>query len=277
MTKWFWVFLLPLALAVGTLTATTQDARSLAVKGHTTFVEVLGGDEARLPEAIKYMEDARNLNPADTTNLYNLGRAYFYDSVTKGNVESAGKAERTIASLLELKPDDTRALSFHGSVLTAISGGKDIAMFMKGAGEMKTAVEKAPKNINNRIVIALTSENFPPQALAAMGNYDNLKDLEIVRDAFNGQTFYYAPHADVVMKAMVGDAYRKKGDMSKARENFEAALTVPKPAKAGDKAGREIIDAAIRGRMNGGEKALLSGPLSGCHSCHLNAPEKLLR
>jgi tetratricopeptide (TPR) repeat protein len=277
MTKWFWVFLLPLALAVGTLTGTTQDAKSLAAKGHTTFVEVLGGDEAKLPEAIKYLENALNTNPGDATNLYNLGRAYFYDSVTKGNTESATKAERTIARLMELKPDDTRALSFHGSVLTAMSRGKDIAMFMRGAGEMKLAVEKAPNNINNRIVIALTSQNFPPEALAAMGNYDNLKDLEFVRDAFNGQTFYYAPHADVMMKALVGDAYRRKGDMAKARENFEAALAVSKPAKVGDRAGREIIDAAIRDRMNGGEKALLSGPLSGCHSCHLNAAEKLLQ
>ncbi len=277
MTKWFWVFLLPLTLAVVTSTATTQDANSLAIKGHSTFVEVLGGDEAKLGDAIKLMEEARELDPANTSNLYNLGRVYFYDSVTKGNRESAVKAERIIAKLQELKPADTRALSFHGSVLTFLSGGSDIGMFMKGAQEMKSAIEKDPKNINNRIVLALTSTNFPPQALAAMGNYDNLQDLEFVRDAFNGQNFYYAPHADVMMKAFVGEAYRRKGDLAKARENYSAALAVAQPTKAGDKAGREIIDAAIRLSMNGGEKPLASGALSGCHSCHLNAPEKLLR
>ena len=277
MTKWFLLFLLPLTLAVATLTATTQDANTLAVKGHTTFLEVLGGDVGKFDEAIKLMEQARDLDPANTSNLYNLGRAYFYDALTNNKPESALKAEKTIAKLMELKPSDTRALSFHGSLLTAMSAGKDVAMFMKGAQEMKAAIEKDPKNINNRIVLALTSQNFPPQALAAMGNYDSLQDLEFVRDAFNGQTFYYAPHADVMMKAFVADAYRRKGDQAKARENFEAALAVPKPSKTGDKAGRELIDAAIRARMNGGEKPLASGALSGCHSCHLNAPEKLLR
>jgi cytochrome c2 len=110
-----------------------------------------------------------------------------------------------------------------------------------------------------------------------MGNYDALKDLEFVRDAFNGQTFYYAPHADVVMKALVGEAYKTRGDEVKAKANFEAALAVPKPAKAGERAGRDVLDNLIRTRLNGGDTPIGSGVFSGCHSCHLNAPDKLLR
>jgi tetratricopeptide (TPR) repeat protein len=277
MRTWFVLSILIVSIAIGTLGATGQDAKQLAAKGHEVFVEVLGGDQAKYAEAVKYMEQSRQLDPANTNNLYNLARAYFYDALTTNNSDSATKAEQTLAKLIELKPTDTRALAFHGSILTSISGGKDIPKFMQGASEMKAAIEKDPQNINNRIVLPFTARNFPPQALAAMGNYDALKDLEFVRDAFNGQTFYYAPHADVVMKALVGEAYKARGDAAKAKANFEAALAVPKPAKAGERAGRDVLDNVIRARMNGGDKPIGNGVFSGCHSCHLNAPDKILR
>ena len=277
MRTWFVLSILMVSVAIGTLGATGQDAKQLAEKGHEVFLEVLGGHEAKFAEAVKYMEQSRQLDPANADNLYNLARAYFYDALTTNNAESAKKSEETLAKLMQLKPSETRALAFHGSILTFISGGKDIPKFMQGAAEMKAAIEKDPRNINNRIVLPFTARSFPPQALAAMGNYDSLKDLEFVRDAFNGQAFYYAPHADVVMKAFVGDAYKQRGDEAKAKANFEAALAVPKPAHPGERAGRDLLDNAIRARMNGGDKPLGSGVFSGCHSCHLNAPDKILR
>jgi len=277
MRTWFVLSILMVSVAIGTLGATGQDAKQLAEKGHEVFLEVLGGHEAKFAEAVKYMEQSRQLDPANADNLYNLARAYFYDALTTNNAESAKKSEETLAKLMQLKPSETRALAFHGSILTFISGGKDIPKFMQGAAEMKAAIEKDPRNINNRIVLPFTARSFPPQALAAMGNYDSLKDLEFVRDAFNGQAFYYAPHADVVMKAFVGDAYKQRGDEAKAKANFEAALSVPKPAKPGELAGRAVLDTAIRARMNGGDKPIGSGVFSGCHSCHLNAPDKILR
>jgi hypothetical protein len=277
MRNWIGLFVLGVALVIGNLSATGQDAKQLAEKGHDVFLEVLGGDEAKWEQAVKYMEQARELDQTNADNLYNLARAYFYHALTHKSDASAVKAEQTLARLLEVKPTDTRALSFHGSILTSISAGKDIPKFMQGVQEMKTAIEKDPRNINNRIVIAFTAQNFPPQALAAMGNYDSLKDLEIVRDAFKGNAFYYAPHADVVMNAFVGEAYKVRGDEAKAKINFDAALAVPKPAHPGERAGRELLDTAIRTRMNGGTKTLSSGVFSGCHSCHLNAPEKILR
>ncbi len=277
MKKWSWFSILSVALAVGTLSATGPDAKQLAEMGHATFIQVLGGDEAKFAEAVRYMEDSRSLDPANSENLYNLSRAYFYDGLTNGRLESLNKAEETLNKLMEVNPKETRALAFHGSLLTAKSQGKDLAMFMKGAQEMRSAVEKDPKNVNNRIVIAFTSMNFPPQALAAMGNYDNLKDLEYVRDVFAKSAFYYAPHAQVVMNAFVGEAYKARGDAASAKANYEAALAQPRPSDAGERAGREVLDQAIRVRMNGGDKPLVAGALSGCHSCHLNAPDKLLK
>src|SRR6476620_238252 len=81
MSRWFCISILAAGLLSGTSTATGQsgpDAKQLAAKGHTTFVQVRGGDEAKLGEAIQSMEQALELNSSDTGNLYNLARAYFY-------------------------------------------------------------------------------------------------------------------------------------------------------------------------------------------------------
>ena len=277
MKKTIWSAIVMLALTAGTLKAIGPDAKQLAAKGHMTFIAVLGGDQARFAEAVKYMEDSQALDPNDAGNLYNLGRAYFYDAVTNGKPAAYAKAEAVLQKLMELQPSETRAVSFHGSLLTSMSQGKDIAMFMKGAQEMKKAIESDPSNVNNRIVLAFTARNLPPQALAAMGNYDSLKDLEFIRDAFAGGTFGYAPHAKVVMNAFVGDAYKLRGDNAKAKENFAAALAQPQPSGTGARAGRDLLDKAIRTRMDGGETPLGGGAFAGCHSCHLNAPDKLLK
>lgn len=275
MRNWILISIVIMALAVGTLAARTSSAKELADKGLAVFHDVLGGDETKLAEAVQYMEDARKADEKNIDNLYNLARAYFYEGITFNKVEPIIKAEQITARIMELDPKKTEALAFHGSLLTIMSGGRDIPKFMQGAQEMKKAIELAPKNINNRIVLAFTARNFPPQALAAMGNYDPLPDLEFVSNAFEGDSFFYAPHADTVMKAFVGETYKSKGDSEKAKAKFEAALAVPKPKDPGERAGRELIDAAIKARMNGGEKTLFSGVFSGCHSCHLNAPDKL--
>lgn len=274
MRNWILISIVTVGLAAGTSAARGSNAKELAAKGLDVFHEVLGGDEAKLPEAIRYMEESRTADDKNIDNLYNLARAYFYEGVTFNKQEPIVKAEQIAARIMELDPKKTEALSFHGSILTLMSGGRDIAKFMQGVQEMKKAIELSPNNVNNRIVIALTSRNFPPQALAAMGNYDATADLEFVSKAFDGNAFYYAPHADTVMKAFVGEIYQQKGNTEKARANFEAALAVPKPKDAGERAGRELIDGMITSRMNGGAKSLFRA-FPGCHSCHLNAPDKL--
>jgi len=259
------------------LMAGQQTSKQLADKGHAIFMEVLAGDQSKLPEVIRIMEEARVADEKNITNLYNLGRVYFYDSLTFNNPQSLSKAEAMFARILELEPGRTEALAFHGSVLTAQSQGRDIAKFMKGVEEMKAAIAKDPRNINNRIVLPFTSRGFPPQAIAAMGNYDPTADLEFVSNAFDQNMFFYAPHADVVMKAFVGEAYLKKGDTEKANAKFKAALAVPQPADAGERKGRELLDTAITARLNGGTVPLGSGIFSGCHSCHVSKPEKLTK
>ena len=277
MRYWILVSIVTVGLAAGTLRATEPDAKELAAKGYAAFKNVLEGDQAKLGEAIRYMEDSRKADGTNVHNLFNLARAYFFEAGRFNKKESAVNAEQTLARVLEMAPDRVDALSFHGSLLTQLSGGKDIAMFMRGVQEMNTAIERAPNDITARLVRAFTAGNFPPQALAAMGNYDPIGDLQFVERAFDHFSSDFAPHADTVMKAYVGEAYKRKGDNEKALASFQAALNAAKPDDPGQLSGREVLDKMIAARMNGGEKALTSDPLfTSCHACHLSAPGKIL-
>jgi hypothetical protein len=277
MRKWVLGSMLAVALAAGAMTGAPQTSKEPAVKGHTIFMEVLAGDQSKLPQVIQLLEEARKLDEKDVTNLYNLGRVYFFEALTFNKPQSATKAEQVFARIMELNPAMTEAMAFHGSLLTQAGARGDIAKFMQGVQEMKTAIAKDPNNINNHIVLPFTARSFPPQAIAAMGNYDPIADLEFVSNVFDGAEFSYAPHADVVMKAFVGEAYLSKGDREKAKTKFQAALAVEKPSDPGAIKGRQLLDSAITARLNGDATPLGGGVFSGCHSCHVTMPEKISR
>jgi tetratricopeptide (TPR) repeat protein len=271
------ISLTTIVLAVGTLTATAPDAKELAQKGYTTFKQVLAGDEAKLPEAIRYMEEARNADDTYVPNLYNLARAYLFETITFNLEESAAKAEKTFARMIELDPKRTDAMAFHGSILVQQSGGRDMALFMRGAEELKTAFERTPNDLTVRIVQAFVAPNLPPQARPMIGVGDSVENVKFIGNALDNFSSDFAPHAGVVMHAFVGENLLQQGEREKARASFERALKVPQPEDPGQIAGRNMLDEIIRSRMTGGEKPIFAEPIfSGCHSCHLSAPDKLL-
>lgn len=271
------IVMLVVAVAVNRVSAKEQNAQELAQKGYTAFRDVLTGDEARLPEAIQYMEAARKADETSVPNLFNLARAYFFDGITFNNNEVISKAEEAFRRVIELDPSRVDALSFHGAILAQMSRGQDMAMFMRGAQELKTAGERDPNDITVRIVKAFTAQNLPPEALALIGYSDPVANVKFIGRVFDSFSSDFAPHASVVMNAFIGEAYMAAGDKEKALASFESALKVPKPDDAGQLAGREPLDKAIRARMNGGDRSVSGNPaFSGCHSCHLGAPEKLL-
>src|SRR5439155_4663436 len=108
------------------------------------------------------MVQARQADGTNVDNLYNLARAYFFDALTFNRQESLVQAEQTFARVIELDPKRVDALSFHGSILTQMSGGRDLAKFLQGVQEMKTAIERSPNDITSRIVMSFTARNFPP-------------------------------------------------------------------------------------------------------------------
>jgi tetratricopeptide (TPR) repeat protein len=259
------------------LMAPEGDSKQLAQKGYTAFREVLSGDEAKLPDAIRYMEQAKAADESYVPNLYNLARAYFFQGITFNKEESIGKAEKTFEQLLELDPTRTDALAFHGAILAFLSRGENMQMFMKGAQELKTASQKTPDDITVRILQAVVSQQVPPQALPMIGLNDPVKNVQFVSGVFDSFSSEVAPHASVIMNVFVAEALMQQGEKEKARSRFEAALKVPQPVDDGAIAARKVLDDAIRLRMGGDGKSTFENPaFSGCHSCHLAQPDKLL-
>lgn len=277
MRTWFLILTAAIVLSVATLSATEVDPKELAQKGYSSFKEAISGDEAKLPEAIGYMEQARNADETYVPNLYNLARAYFLDAMIFKREESISKAEKTFARMIELDPSRTDAMAFHGAILAQMSGGRDLDMFMRGAQELKTAFQRTPNDLTVRIVLAFTTQNIPPQGRAVIGVTDPVGDLKFIGNVLDSFSSDFAPHASVVMNAFIGETQLMAGDRDKARASFEKALKVPEPYDVGQLAGRKRLEGTITARMNGGDKPIFADPLfTGCHSCHLSAPDKLL-
>jgi uncharacterized protein (DUF2141 family)/cytochrome c-type biogenesis protein CcmH/NrfG len=249
-----------------------DQSRNLAKQGWLTFQEVLAGDQGKLELALKQLEQAAAVAPADVHNLFTLGRAYFYDAITLHHLTSAVKAERAFARVLEIDPKHN-ALAFHGSVLAILAQGKDPERFRKGIREMNQNVQQNPDSLNGRFSRALTALALPPKARAEMRNYDPAEDLEIASLALAGIEFHYAPHAEVGSKAFVGEAYLLRGDVAKAQAAFKAALAVPPPSEEEAKAGRVLLCDLIQKRLDGSEQRLteMLGTigLGTCNTCHL--------
>jgi tetratricopeptide (TPR) repeat protein len=277
MGKWVLISIVMVVLAAGTLAATESDPKELAQKGYSAFKSVLEGDHARLADAIRFMEEARGADEKYVPNLFNLGRAYFFEGITFNKQESIVKAENTFGRIVELDPGRTDALAFHGAILAQMSGGRDLAQFMRGAQELKTALERTPNDLTVRIVLAFVTQNLPPEARTFVGVKDPVGDLKYIGNVLDSFTSDFAPHASVVMNAFIGEGLLMAGDKEKARASFERALKAPEPVDAGQLAGRKRLESTIVARMNGGEKPVFADPLfSGCNSCHLAAPDKLL-
>src|SRR5262245_59149518 len=147
--------------------ATASEGDQVA-QGWLTFLEVLAGDQTKLQLALSQLEKAANQDPTNQQNLFTLGRAYFYDAITHYNLASAEKSERIFARVLELNPKHD-ALAFHGSVLTILSQGKDLAKFRRGVEEMNQVVQQNPSSLNGRLSRSLTALALPPQARSGMG------------------------------------------------------------------------------------------------------------
>jgi len=277
MRTWTLISIVMVVVTIGALAATGPEAQELAQRGYSAFKAAIAGDEARLPEAIEYMEKAGKADDGNVPNLFNLARAYFFEGITFDKEESISKSEKLFARIVELDSSRMDALSFHGAILAMMSRGNDMDMFMRGAKELRTAMQKAPDDIGVRIVAGFVSFNLPPEALPLIGNPDTLGNLRTIGIVLNSFSSDFAPHAGVVMNAFIGESLMMSGEKEKARERFAQALNVPKPDDPGQRAGRELLNRAISARMNGGERPIFAESVfGGCHSCHLAAPEKLL-
>jgi hypothetical protein len=168
-------------------------------------------------------------------------------------------------------------MAFHGAILALMSRGTDLQMFMRGARELKTASERAPDDLTVRIVLAFVTQVVPPEARSFLGASNPVENLQFIGKTFDNFSSDFAPHAGVVMNAFIGEGLLAAGRREEARASFEKALKEPEPFDAGQLAGRKLLNSVIEARMKGGENPIFSNPVfSGCNSCHLAAPDKLL-
>jgi len=247
-----------------------------AREGWRNFLEVLSGNQSKFELALRQLEEAAATAPKDIHNLYTLGRAYFYDAISHNHLDSAEKAERTFARVLELDPKH-EALAFHGSVLTILSQGKDPEKFRQGIREMDLLVQRNPDSLTGRLSRGFTALAIPTELRPKLGNYDPVRDFELTGQAFEGILFHDAPHAEFSSKAFLGESYLFRGDIANAQAAFKAALAVPLPAEPGAKAGRVVLQDLVRRRLNGSEQSLSDllrqAGLGSCNACHLRRPE----
>src|SRR5262249_5296492 len=185
MRTWLLILTAGLLLYVATFSPREPDPKELEQKGYSAFKEALAGDEAKLAEAIRYMEQARNADDTYVPNLYNLARAYFLDTMIFNREESISKAEKTFARMIELDPSRTDAMAFHGAILAQMSGGRDLDMFMRGAQELKTAFQRTPDDITVRIVMAVVSQTVPPEARSFLGGDEPVTNTRFIGKVFD--------------------------------------------------------------------------------------------
>ena len=70
---------------------------------------------------------------------------------------------------------------------------------MRGAQELKTAMEREPNDLGVRIVTGFVSMSVPTEVLPMIGNPDMLGNLKTIGNVLDSFSSDFAPHSSVVM------------------------------------------------------------------------------
>jgi tetratricopeptide (TPR) repeat protein len=174
---------------------------------------------------IETLKDSLRQEPENTEILLKLGILY-HNLGVEGDKEAVKKAKNLFEKLLELEPQNVEALAWYGSVLTL--RGRDVwfpvsklSYVNNGIEKMDKAVELAPDNINVRMIRANNSLNLPGafhRIEIAITDFEYLLTLSQKRQ----QAFSESLLTKIFLG--LGRAYKKRGDIIKARENWQKAV-----------------------------------------------------
>lgn len=179
-------------------------------------------------EEIKMLEDQLRLEPESSEIMMKLGIIY-HGLARKGDKKAVKKAEDIFKKLLQLEPKNAEALGWYGSVLTM--RGRDewlpllkIKYVNDGLKKMDKSVELDSNNITVRMVRANTClalpENIFHRTEVAVQDFEHLLSLrEAQPDVFDEDLL-----ASIYLG--LGNAYKKKGDILKARANWQKVVDV---------------------------------------------------
>ncbi|MCJ7646088.1 tetratricopeptide repeat protein [bacterium] len=176
---------------------------------------------------IAALEDSLREEPENTGILLRLGILY-HNLGVEGDKKAVKRAKNLFEKLLELEPQNIEALAWYGSVLTL--KGRDILFPISKLGyvnngieKMDKAVELAPDNVNVRMIRAHNSLNLPGmfhRIKVAINDFEHLLSLS----QKSPQEFSKGLLVEIYLG--LGNAYKKKGDTIKARENWQKIVEV---------------------------------------------------
>lgn len=183
---------------------------------------------------VKSLEDSLKGDPENTQLLLQLGILY-HNMGVEGDKEAVKKAEKVLKKLIDLEPKDAEAYCWYGSVLTL--KGKyawfplnKMKYVNKGIKEMDKAIELAPDNVTVRMIRANNSLSLPDmfhRTDIAITDFEHLISMK----EKNPGSFEEDLLAEILLN--MGKAYKKKGDLLKARENWQKVIeTAPESEEA---------------------------------------------
>jgi signal transduction histidine kinase len=173
-----------------------------------------------------YIELLKKQAAADPNNLslqLNLGRAYHWLALSHEE-DALIEGEKTFKQILARKPDNAVALAYAGSLLGLKIGyhlipeDQVVPTANQAGAALDRAVSLAPDSIEVRMARGYTSFYTPSiagrDALA-------IEDFTRVIELFKQIPVAEARRAEVLL--ILGDAYRKMGEMDSARAQWERA------------------------------------------------------
>jgi len=176
-----------------------------------------------------YIELLKKQTAADPNNLalqLNLGRAYHWLALSR-EVDAIIEGEKIFKQILSREPDNAVALAYTGSLLGLKIGYQLVPEDQIGpaanqaAAALDRAVKLAPDSIEVRMARGYSSFHTPSVAgRDAFAIEDFTRAIELFKQHPGAE----ASQAEVYL--VLGDAYRKVGEMDRARAQWERAREI---------------------------------------------------
>jgi tetratricopeptide (TPR) repeat protein len=176
---------------------------------------------------VKALEDSLKVAPESTQFLLELG-ILCHNVGTEGDKNAVKKSKKILEKLIKLEPENAEAHCWYGSVLTL--NGRDawfplskVKYVNDGIKEMDKAVKLAPDNITIRMIRA--NNNL---ALPDMFNRTEIAiaDFEYLLSMKEEEPEIFEKDLLVEILLNLGNAYKKKGDLGKARKNWQKVTLI---------------------------------------------------
>ncbi len=192
---------------------------------------------------IHEMENALKKDPANKEILLKLGVLY-HNTGLKGDKEAVHKGEEVLKRLIKIDPNNAEAHCWLGSILTlkgrdATFPIKKIIHVKEGLKEMDRAVSLSPENINLRIVRGKKALGLPD----IFNRIDiAIEDFEFVLSLKERKKIKLPDTLIRELLMDLGEAYKKKGDISEAKERWERVIELYPDSDEANRARKLIND-----------------------------------